>query len=154
MFPVCPPLQHPLFSDTQFTACFIQCVTNYENNRTAFARPFHIFHSSTGTFAKVEIPFAINAVGRSQIVIDHNDNIYIVLPKVRIVTASHAANWTDWTMKFDGVAQGLDAYGEVTVDRERMRNGDGVLSVLYQVMSTGATPSPVKIVDFRLNVEV
>jgi hypothetical protein len=68
------------------------------------------------------------------------------------VTASRAANWADWKIVFDGVAQGLNAFGEVTVDRERMRVGDGVLSVLYQVMSTGTTPSPVMIVDFRLSV--
>jgi hypothetical protein len=55
-------------------------------------------------------------------------------------------------MAFDGVAQGLDAFGEVTVDRERMRIGDGILSLMYQVANTGAAPSPVRVVDFRLNV--
>lgn len=80
---------------------------------------------------------------------DQSDNIYVVMPFVRIVTASKATGWTDWTMAYDGVAQGLDAFGEVTVDRARVPTG--VLSILYQQNSTGTTPSAVKLVDFSLN---
>ncbi|KAF5317497.1 hypothetical protein D9619_013171 [Psilocybe cf. subviscida] len=128
---------------------FTQCVQNYETDRPAYARPFHVFRSSDGTFTKMEIPFAINSVGRSQIVLDNNDNAYVVLPYVRVVTASKASGWTDWTLAYDGVAQGLNAFGEVTVDRARVPSG--VLSVLYQLKSNGTTPSAVKLIDFKLN---
>lgn len=128
---------------------FTQCVTSYQNDRIANAHPFHVFRSPDGTFTKVEIPFSINAVGRSQIVIDADDNIYVVLPYVKIVTASKSSGWTDWTMVFDGTAEGLNAFGEVTVDRARVPSG--VLSVLYQVSSTGTTPSALRVVDFNLN---
>jgi hypothetical protein len=97
----------------------------------------------------MEIPFAVNGVGRSQIVMDSNDNVYVVLPFVRVVTASKASGWTDWTMAYDGVAQGLNAFGEVIVDRAGVSNG--VLSILYQVKSSGTTPSPVRLLDVRLN---
>lgn len=97
----------------------------------------------------MEIPFPINAVGRSQIVLDSADNAYVVLPYVRIVTASKATGWTDWTLAYDGVAAGLQAFGEVTVDRARVPSG--ILSILYQLNSTGTTPSPVKVIDFSLN---
>jgi len=129
---------------------FTQCVTSYQNDRTSYARPFHVYRSSSGTFTKVEIPFAINSVGRSQIVIDNADNVYVVLPYVRIVTASKSSGWTDWTLAYDGSAAGLNAFGEVTVDRARVASG--VLSVLYQVKSTGTTPSAVRVVDFNLNI--
>jgi hypothetical protein len=128
---------------------FTQCVTNYETDRPTYARPFHVFRSQNGTFTKMEIPFAINSVGRSQIVLDNNDNAYVVLPYVRVVTASKASGWTDWTLVYDGVAQGLNAFGEVTVDRARVPSG--VLSVLYQLKSNGTTPSAVKLIDFKLN---
>lgn len=131
------------------TGRFTQCVSNYETGRPAYARPFHVFRSTNGTFTKMEIPFAINSVGRSQIVLDGADNAYVVLPYVRVVTASKASGWTDWTLVYDGVAQGLNAFGEVTVDRARVPNG--VLSVLYQQNSTGTTPSAVKLIDFKLN---
>lgn len=128
---------------------FTQCVTSYENDRIANGYAFHLYRSSSGAFTKVEIPFPIKSVGRSQIVIDNADNIYVVLPFVRIVTASKSSGWTDWTMAYDGTATGLNAFGEVTVDRARVSSG--VLSILYQVKSTGTTPSAVHLIDFNLN---
>ncbi|KAJ7491224.1 hypothetical protein FB451DRAFT_1222455 [Mycena latifolia] len=128
---------------------FTQCVTNYETDRPAFARPFHVYQSANGSFTKVEIPFAIQSVGRSQIVMDAKDNVYVVLPFVRVVTASKASGWTDWTMVYNGTATGLSAFGEVTLDRARIPSG--VMSVLYQKTSTGTTPSAVQLIDFTLN---
>ncbi|KAL0952485.1 hypothetical protein HGRIS_006749 [Hohenbuehelia grisea] len=127
---------------------FGQCVTNYASDRTANGRAFHVYKSSGGSFTKVEIPFALNSVGRSQIVLDANDNLYVVLPFVRIVTASKSSGWTDWTMAYDGVASGLNAFGEVTVDRARISSG--VLSILYQLKGSGSS-SAVKLIDFNLN---
>lgn len=43
----------------------------------------------------------------------------------------------------------MNAFGEVNVDTFRLA-ADGVLSVLYQEASTGTTPSPVHVADFRL----
>ncbi|PPR06315.1 hypothetical protein CVT24_001027 [Panaeolus cyanescens] len=128
---------------------FTQCVTNYQADRTAYARAFHVFRSTNGAFTKMEIPWAINAVGRSQIVMDGQDNVYVILPYVRIVTASKSSGWTDWTMAYDGVANGLNAFGEVTVDRARVSSG--LLSIMYQVKSSGTTPSALRLIDFRLN---
>ncbi|KAG6919258.1 hypothetical protein DXG01_008054 [Tephrocybe rancida] len=128
---------------------FTQCVVSYETDRVAHGFAFHLYRSSNGAFTKVEIPFPINSVGRSQIVLDSADNVYVVLPFVRIVTASKSSGWTDWTLAYDGVAAGLNAFGEVTIDRARVASG--VLSVLYQVSSTGTTPSAVHVVDFNLN---
>ena len=45
---------------------------------------------------------------------DRHDNTYVVMPFGRIVTASRASGWTDWTLLFDGA--GLNAFGEVIVD--------------------------------------
>ncbi|KAJ7597582.1 hypothetical protein C8J56DRAFT_1001448 [Mycena floridula] len=129
---------------------FTQCVTNYETDRPAFARPFHVYRSTNGTFTKVEIPFAINSVGRSQIVMDANDNVYVVLPFLRIVTASKSSGWTDWTLAYDGVATGLNVFGEITLDRARISSG--VVSILYQLKGSGTTtPSAVHVIDFTLN---
>jgi hypothetical protein len=43
----------------------------------------------------------------------------------------------------------LNVFGEVNVDASRVAE-DGVLSVLYQQRSTGTTPSPIRVADFRL----
>jgi hypothetical protein len=97
----------------------------------------------------MEIPVPLNSIGRSQIVMDNSDNVYVVLPYVRVVSASKSSSWTDWTVVYDGVADGLNAFGEVTVDRARVSSD--VLSVLYQQKSSGTTPSPVQLIDFLLN---
>ena len=125
---------------------FTQCVSNYVQQRISFGRSFHLRRDAQGGWRKVEIPVPLNAVGRSQIVLDAADNAYVVLPFGRIVTASKASGWTDWTLRFDGA--GLNAFGEVDVDRSRI--GEGIVSVLYQQRSTGTTPSPIRVVDFRL----
>ena len=112
-----------------------------------FARAFHLTRNAQGAWTKFEIPVALNAFGRSQIVLDAANNAYVVLPFGRIVSASAASGWTDWTVQFD--AASLGAFGEVVVDRDRVAT-DGVLSILYQRSSTGTTPSPIRVIDFRL----
>ncbi|WP_207916630.1 BNR repeat-containing protein [Micromonospora sp. KC723] len=126
---------------------FTQCVTNFTSQRRSYARAFHLVRNAQGAWRKVEIPVALNAFGRSQIVLDRADNAYVVLPYGRIVTASKASGWTDWTLRFDG--SGLNAFGEVVVDRSRVTT-DGVLSILYQRRSSGTTPSSIRVVDFSL----
>lgn len=126
---------------------FTQCVNNFTSQRRSSARAFHLVRNAQGVWRKIEIPVALNAFGRSQIVFDRADNAYVVLPYGRIVTASAASGWTDWTLRFDG--SGLNAFGEVVVDRSRVLV-DGVLSIMYQRQSSGTTPSPVRVVDFRL----
>ncbi len=126
---------------------FTQCVTDYADDRTAYARPFHVYRDRSGTWHKVELPVAVGSSGRSQLLFDSADNAYVVMPFGRIVTASKASGWTDWTVRFDGA--GLDAFGEVLVDRVRM-DTENVLSVMYQQRSSGTTPSPIRVADFRL----
>ncbi|KAJ7221715.1 hypothetical protein GGX14DRAFT_430797 [Mycena pura] len=126
---------------------FTQCVENYETVRPEFARPFHLYQATNGSFVKVEIPFFIQSVGRSQIVMDADDNVYVVMPFVRVVTASKASGWTDWTVVYNGTTTGLDVFEEITLDRARVTP----VSVLYQQTSTGTTPSAVKLIDFALN---
>jgi len=126
---------------------FTQCVENYETVRPEFARPFHLYQATNGSFVKVEIPFFIQSVGRSQIVMDADDNVYVIMPFVRVVTASKASGWTDWTVVYNGTTTGLDVFEEITLDRARV----SPVSVLYQQTSTGTTPSAVKLIDFALN---
>jgi hypothetical protein len=126
---------------------FTQCVSNYVAQRRSFGRAFHLTRNAAGQWRKIEIPVALNATGRSQIVLDAADNAYVVLPFGRIVTASKASGWTDWTLRFD--AAGLGAFGEVIVDKSRVAT-EGALSIMYQRSSTGTTPSPIRVVDFRL----
>jgi hypothetical protein len=122
---------------------FTQCVTGYAADRTRWARTFHLTRGADGTWTKQEVPIPPNATGRTRIVFDASDNAYLVMPFGRIVTASRASGWTDWTTVFDRPS--MNVFGEVNVDL-----ANGVLSVLYQQRSSGTTPSPIRVADFRL----
>ncbi|WP_404194523.1 BNR repeat-containing protein [Streptomyces tauricus] len=126
---------------------FGQCTTNYVADRTANGRAFHVRKTATGTWRKTEIPLALNSSQRTRLILDKYDNAYAILPYGRIAAASAASGHTDWTTLFDGA--GLDAFGEVLVDETRIAQ-DGVLSVLYQVRSSGTTPSALRVIDFGL----
>jgi hypothetical protein len=125
----------------------LTCVTSYATQRTQFGRTFHLHRDAAGAWHRMEIPVAPNATGRSRLVFDHWDNAYVVMPFGRIVAASAHSVWTDWAPLFD--AAGLNCFGEVVVDYPRVASS-GVMSVLYQETSTGTTPSPIRVIDFRL----
>ncbi|KAG8964826.1 hypothetical protein FRC03_001295 [Tulasnella sp. 419] len=125
---------------------FGQCVTSYASQRNTNGRSFHVWRNTSGTWQKVEIPISPGSTGRSQIVIDSQDNIYVVMPFLKIVSASKSSGWTDWSTVYTG----SNVFGEVTWDRMR-QSSDGILSVLYQDKSSGTTPSAVKVADFKLN---
>ncbi|MFJ2443888.1 BNR repeat-containing protein [Streptomyces sp. NPDC087658] len=126
---------------------FGRCTTDYVADRTANGRAFHLFRNAAGTWRKTEIPVPLNSSQRTRLVLDRYDNAYAVMPYGRIVAASRTSGYGDWRTVFDG--SGLDAFGEVVVDDTRVAQ-DGVLSFMYQRKSTGTTPSPLRVVDFRL----
>ncbi|WP_405922908.1 BNR repeat-containing protein [Streptomyces sp. NBC_00035] len=126
---------------------FGQCTTNYVTDRTANGRAFHVRKNSSGTWQKTEIPIALNSSQRTRLVLDKYNNAYAILPFGRIAGASKASGYTDWAILYDG--GGLNAFGEVVIDEMRVPQ-DGILSVMYQEKSSGTTPSPLHVVDFRL----
>ena len=127
---------------------FTQCVTSYATDREQYGRTFLLTRSASGTWSKVEIPIASGSTQRSKLVFDRDDNAYVIMPFGRIVAATKASGWTDWTQVF-GPDQ-LNAFGEVDVDTSRVLS-EGIISVMYQEKSTGSTaPSPIRVADFQL----
>jgi hypothetical protein len=122
---------------------FTQCVTSYAADRTRWARTFHLTRTASGAWTKREVPIPPNATGRTRIVFDSSDNAYLIMPFGKIVAASKASGWTDWTTLFDRPS--MNVFGEVNVSL-----ANGVLSVQYQQRSSGTTPSPIRVADFRL----
>lgn len=130
-------------------ARFGRCTADYVADRTTHGRAFHLRRTADG-WRKTEIPVPLKSSQRTKLVLDRYDNAYAVLPHGRIAGASAASGHTDWRLLYDG--GGLNAFGEVVVDETRVARS-GVLSFLYQERSTGTTPSPLHVVDFRLSVQ-
>ncbi|MCE6994998.1 BNR repeat-containing protein [Saccharothrix sp. S26] len=122
-------------------------VSDYAAQRARHARTFHLTRVD-GTWTKREIPVPPNSTQRTRLVLDRADNAYLVMPRGLIVAASRASGWTDWTTAFTPTS--LHAFGEVNVDTSRVAL-DGILSVQYQQLSTGTTPSPIRVADFLLS---
>ncbi|BBC38814.1 uncharacterized protein SGFS_101080 [Streptomyces graminofaciens] len=126
---------------------FGQCTTNYVTDRTNNGRAFHVRKNASGTWQKTEIPVALGSSQRTKLALDKYNNAYAILPFGRIWGASAASGYTDWKVLFD--ASGLNAFGEVVIDESRIAQ-DNVLSVMYQLKSTGTTPSALRVIDFAL----
>ncbi|HUQ60867.1 BNR repeat-containing protein [Lentzea sp.] len=126
---------------------FTQCVSDYAQQRAQYGRTFHVARGADGRWTKTEVPIPPGHTQRTKLVFDREDNAYLVMPRGKIVAASRASGWTDWTTVFDRPS--LQAFGEVDVDVSRVVS-QGVLSVQYQRTSSGTTPSPIRVADFRL----
>ncbi|MER6015824.1 BNR repeat-containing protein [Streptomyces bluensis] len=128
---------------------FGQCTTNYVTDRTNNGRAFHVRKNSSGAWQKTEIPVPLNSSQRTKLILDRYDNAYAIFPFCRVAGASRASGYTDWTVLYDGVGAGRDAFGEVVIDETRV-DQDNVLSIMYQERSSGTTPSALRTLDFRL----
>jgi hypothetical protein len=114
---------------------FTQCVTDYQSDRQHNGRTFFLSRAADGSWSKVEIPVPSGSTQRSKLVFDRFDNAYVVMPFGRIVSATRASDWTDWTQVF-GPDQ-LGAFGEVDVDTSRVLS-EGVC----RCCTSGHRPAP------------
>jgi hypothetical protein len=114
------------------------------------AQPFHLWRAANGTWTKTEIrpngQDVNQGFDRSKVFFDTSNNIYVVLPDLRILGASAATQWTDWRLLFDG--RSLGNYGETIIDSNLTRVANAV-SVLY-LKNTSGTTGELHVLDFRV----
>jgi len=114
------------------------------------AQPFHLWRAADGTWTKTEITLGGQDVNqgydRSKLFVDASDNAYVLLPDLRLVAASAASGWTDWSLLWDGRSRGN--YGEAIIDVSLTRVASGV-SVLYMKDTSNAT-GELHVLDLRL----
>lgn len=116
-------------------------------NRATYARPFHHWRDAAGAWHSMQIPTSSYGQGRSNLVMGANDTAYVIFPDARILAATAASNWTDWTTVYTPEA-GVRNTKETIVDRQRIE-ADGVISVGYEEPSaTAGAPAPFRIADF------
>jgi hypothetical protein len=114
------------------------------------AQPFHLWRAADGTWTKTEIQLGGKDVNqgydRSKIFVDEGDNVYVLMPDLRLVGASAASQWTDWQLLWDGRSR--DNYGEVIIDFNLTRTAKGV-SVLY-MKDTNSTTGELHVLDLKI----
>jgi hypothetical protein len=113
------------------------------------SQPFHLWRSATGAWTKVEMKLGGADVNqgydRSKMFFGLSNNLYVVLPDLRIVGATASTNWTDWTLLYDG--RSLGNYGETIIDYNLTRLANGV-SVMY-MKNTSSTTGELHVLDFK-----
>lgn len=114
------------------------------------AQPFHLWRAANGVWTKTEIKISGQDVNqgydRSKVFFDTGNNIYVVLPDLRIVGASAGAGWSDWRLLYDG--RGLGNYGETIIDYNLTRYGNAV-SILY-LKNTSSSTGELRVLDFKV----
>lgn len=113
------------------------------------SQPFHLWRSTAGVWTKVEMKLNDADVNqgydRSKMFFSLANNLYVVLPDLRIVGASASTNWTDWKLLYDG--RSLGNYGETIIDYNLTRIANGV-SILY-MKNTSSTTGELHVLDFE-----
>lgn len=114
-------------------------------------QPFHVWRNASGQWTKVELRINGQDVNqgynRSKVFFSSSNNMYVVLPDLRVVGASASTNWTDWALVYDGRSLGGN-FGETIIDANLTRLANAV-SVLY-LRASGGT-SELRVLDFTVN---
>ncbi|MGC4063427.1 MAG: BNR repeat-containing protein [Polyangiaceae bacterium] len=113
------------------------------------AQPFHLWRSASGVWTKVEVKLngadVNQGYDRSKLFFGLSNNLYAILPDMRIIGASASTNWTDWKLIYDG--RSLGNYGETIIDYNLTRVANGV-SVVY-LKNTSNTTGELHVADFK-----
>lgn len=114
------------------------------------AQPFHLWRDSQGTWTKTQIRLGSQDLNqgydRNKVFVDGSDNVYVLMPDLRLVAASAASRWTDWKLLWDG--RNLGNYGEAIIDYNLTRAAPAV-SVLY-MKDTNSSTCELHVLDLKV----
>lgn len=71
--------------------------SNFTSARTRSVY-FHYWRDSNGTWRRTEMGYSVNENLRGKIAFSTTNNIYAILPNIRIAAASATSNWSDWKL--------------------------------------------------------
>lgn len=106
---------------------------NFTSARTK-SQVFHYWRSTSGVWTRVPMNIGMTANWRGKFAVSSTDNLYAVLPSLRIASASASAGWTNWTLienAYDG-----QFFSDPLIDRMQLRSNDK-LTVFAPTVNTG-----------------
>ena len=83
---------------------------------------FHYWRDVNGEWTRQPMNIAVQRAWRGKLAVSSSNNLYAVLPNIRIASASASANWTNWQLvdvSRDGVY-----FSDPLIDRQQLFNGD------------------------------
>ena len=106
---------------------------NFSNARTK-SQFFHYWRSTSGVWTRVPMNIGVTANWRGKFAVSSTDNLYAVLPSLRIASGSASAGWTNWTLVES--AYNGQFYSDPLIDRMQRRTSD-TLTVFAPTVNTG-----------------
>jgi hypothetical protein len=105
---------------------------NFTRARTR-SQFFHYYRTTTGTWRRRTTGIPVIANFRGKLAVAASNNLYAVLPDLRIASASSATSWTDWALV--DTADAGRFFSDPLVDRSRLDLEDR-LSIYYPQRSS------------------
>jgi len=101
--------------------------SNFTNAR-AKSRYFHYYRSPAGTWTRHALDAAATANFRGKLAVSSSDNVYAILPNLRILGAASTSNFQDWSLLEPGVLGRF--FSDPLIDASRLTMEDR-LTVFY-----------------------
>ncbi len=90
---------------------------------------FHYFRDQSGTWSRNSLAIAVIKNFRGKLAVSSSDNLYAILPDLRIASASSSSNWIDWSL-VDSSDSGR-FFSDPLIDTFRLQTEDNKLTILY-----------------------
>ena len=117
--------------------------SNFTNARTK-STYWHYWRNTNGTWSRnsiANLPVILNF--RGKLAVSSTNNLYAILPDLRIASASAASNWTDWTIQHTDSGR---FFSDPLIDRSRLKL-ENKLTIYYPQKNS---PN-IYTLDFNLN---
>jgi hypothetical protein len=86
------------------------------------SRFFHYWRDTNGTWTRQPMDLPVQGTWRGKLAVTSSDNLYAVLPNIRIASASATARWTNWTL-IDKSRDGI-YFSDPLIDRQQLFTSD------------------------------
>lgn len=83
---------------------------------------FHYWRDTNGAWIRQPMNIPVQGAWRGKLAVSSSNNLYAVLPNIRIASASASARWTNWTL-IDRSRDGI-YFSDPLIDRQRLFTSD------------------------------
>ncbi len=94
---------------------------NFDSARTK-SEFFHYWRDTNGVWTRQPMNIRVQGAWRGKLAVSSSDNLYAVLPNIRIASASAVADWTNWRL-VDVLRDGI-YFSDPLIDRQQLFNSD------------------------------
>jgi hypothetical protein len=94
---------------------------NFERARTK-SEFFHYWRDTNGAWTRQPMNLRVQGAWRGKLAVSSSDNLYAVLPNIRIASASASADWTNWRL-IDISRDGVH-FSDPLIDRQQLFHSD------------------------------